>query len=61
MSYVLVLKLRKEFRMTDSINEAASFSDELGANLDRSCRIVCPRKQGRPVSNIKDTMDMIAS
>lgn len=47
--------------MTDSMYAAASFSVELGANRDRKSRMVCPRKQGSPVSSISDTIDIIAS
>jgi len=40
---------------------AASLSLAWGENLAPSSLMVCPRKQGKPVSSISDTKEMIAS
>jgi tetrahydromethanopterin S-methyltransferase subunit H len=40
---------------------AASLSLAWGANLALKSFMVCPRKQGKPVSSINDTKEIIAS
>lgn len=47
--------------MIDIMYAAASLSLAWGANLALRSLMVCPRKQGKPVSSINDTNEMIAS